>query len=157
MKRISSILPTAYCPLLVAYCLLLLLSCSPQARLNRLVRKYPELVRTDTVWRKDTVVFYGTKTDTIIKIWQKDTVIIKKDQLTLKYYMRNDSTIYLEGECDTVTIYRNVPVVVNSLTATPGRGWFVDFLLNNFLVLCLIIVLSIYIFRKKRIHDGKDH
>lgn len=105
---------------------LLLTSCAPQKRLNRLLKRHPELIKTDTVWRKDTVVVWGTKTDTIIKIWQKDTVIIRKDQLTMKYFMRNDSTIYLEGECDTVTIIRDVPTVVNSVTGVIEKASFLE-------------------------------
>lgn len=95
-----------------------LISCSPEQRLARMLKKYPELIKHDTVWKKDTITVFGTKTDTIIQIWQKDTVIIKNDQLTMKYYMRSDSTIYLEGECDTITIIREIPISVNSVTAT---------------------------------------
>lgn len=127
-------------------------SCSPQSRLARLVKKHPELVKTDTVWKKDTVIVFGTKFDTVIKIFQRDTVIIKKDQLTLKYFMRNDSTIYLEGECDTVKIIREIPVQVNSIEVKERtlREKIADFVYNNIIPLLLLMAFVFYLWRNKK-------
>lgn len=133
---------------------LLLAACSgPEKRLARFLKRHPGLVKTDTVWVKDTITVFGTRTDTIIKVWQKDTVIIKKDQLTLKYFMRSDSTVYLEGECDTVTIIREVPAVVNSVSVQemPGLGQRItDFLFDNILILILMGLVLYFVFRQTR-------
>lgn len=94
-----------------------LTSCTPQDRLNRLIRKHPELVKRDTVWTKDTVVVNGTSADTSFYFYQKDTVVIKKDQLTLKYFFNKDSTIYISGKCDTITVIKEVPTYINSVTS----------------------------------------
>lgn len=139
---------TAILPLLI-----LLASCSPEKHLARFLHRHPGLVKTDTVWVKDTVTVFGTRTDTIIKIWQKDTVIIKKDQLTIKYFMRNDSTVYLEGKCDTVTIIREVPVTVSSVSVqeVPSfRERAVNFLLDNIIVILLAMLIFLFLLRKNK-------
>ena len=138
--------------ILLGVALMCCVSCSPQARLARLIKKHPELVKTDTVWKKDTVIVFGTKFDTVLKIFQRDTVIIKKDQLTLKYFMRNDSTIYLEGECDTVKIIREIPVQVNSIEvkARTTREKIADFVYNNIIPLLLLMAFVFYLWRTKK-------
>lgn len=100
-----------------------LLGCTPEGRLARLVKRHPELIKTDTIWKKDTVVVAGTQKDTSFYFYQKDTVVIKQDQLTMKYFFRSDSTIYLEGKCDTVTIIREIPVQVNTITPVEQIPW----------------------------------
>ena len=71
----------------------LLFSCSPQKRLNRLIKKYPELVKTDTIVVRDTIrdtvniTTNLTRVDTIFSFSQVfDTITITKDNLTVRYY-----------------------------------------------------------------------
>lgn len=98
-------------------------SCDPGKRISRIVKRHPELVKTDTVWRKDTIITQGAQKDSTFHFYQTDTVFMKKDNLTVKYYFNHDSTIYLEGKCDPDTIIKMYPVQVNDLHVAKALTW----------------------------------
>lgn len=128
-----------------------LASCSPEARLSRLLKNHPELIKRDTVFKNDTIVVAARAVDTVIHYIQRDTVIVKENGATIKYYFNTkDSTVYLRGECDTIKIIREVPVVVNSVQAKP-LGWW-DRVKDYVIALCLGAILALFIlqfFRRK--------
>lgn len=127
-------------------------SCSPEKRIARIAKKY-NLVKTDTIFKKDTVIVEGAMRDTTIHYYQRDTVVVKENNMTLRYYYNiHDSTVYLRGECAADTIYRDIPVAVNSISVTDSkgiRGKVFDYLLNNILTLLLLLIV-IYIARRNR-------
>jgi hypothetical protein len=90
----------------------LLFSCSPQKRLNRLVKKHPELVKIDTITVRDTirdtinVTTELVKVDTIFSLNEiHDTITITKDNLTIRYYHDTvHDSIYISGKCDTIWV-----------------------------------------------------
>ena len=90
----------------------LLFSCSPQKRLNRLIKKHPELVKTDTIVVRDTIrdtvniTTNLTRVDTIFSFNQVfDTITITKDNLTVRYYHDTvHDKVYISGECDTIWV-----------------------------------------------------
>lgn len=122
-------------------------SCTCEQQLAHVVKKCPDLVGRDTVMRVDTIVVEMRSVDTIFHYLQKDTVIIKENGATIKYYYNTrDSTVYLRGECDTVRIIREVPVQVNSLEVKPRSWWdiikdYVIFTLLGALLILLIVVI----------------
>ena len=96
--------------------LLILSSCSPIKRHSRLVRKYPFVHTTDSVKLIDTIRVTTDKvvSDTIVhESLLFDTVIVTKDNLTVKVVKIRDS-VYINGECDTIfidkVIKRKIPV-----------------------------------------------
>ena len=96
--------------------LLILSSCSPIKRHSRLVRKYPFVHTTDSVKLIDTIRLTTNKvvSDTIVhESLLFDTVIVTKDNLTVKVVKIRDS-VYINGECDTIfidkVIERKIPV-----------------------------------------------
>ena len=98
-------------------CLILILfSCSPIKRHQRLVRKYPFVHTTDSVKLIDTIRLTTNKviSDTVVhENYLLDTIVLTKDNLTVKVLRFRDS-IYINGECDTIfvekIIERNIPV-----------------------------------------------
>lgn len=83
-----------------------LVSCSPQKRFTRLIKKHPELIQTDTFIRIDTVkvIVPRIEHDTaFIESLLYDTVRIEKERLKIKVWKQYD-TIHVQGECDTLTI-----------------------------------------------------
>lgn len=119
--------------------LLLLASCTPQKRLDRLIRRHPELVRVDSVKIVDTVITRDVSVDTMRVMNTHDTFIVNRDRLTVQVIRHQDS-IYVFGKCaaDTVVIERNVPVrVVEASTDEGVLKWLVP-------VLLVVIMLMLF-------------
>jgi hypothetical protein len=99
-------------PTLSLLLILLLSSCSPQYRLNRLLARHPELKIPDTLFIRDSVIVPQVQADTMFDLKTiRDTVIIQKDRLQVKLSRIHD-TLFLTGKCkgDTVYINRKIPV-----------------------------------------------
>lgn len=138
----------------IAILALTLASCSPEARLASIIKKHPELAKRDTVMRVDTITILPGAADTIIHYKQSDTVIIKENGVTVKYfYNTRDSTVYIRGERDTIQIIREVPVQVNKFELKPETRWerivrgFKDFIIP--LLLGAVLILLILQYRKR--------
>lgn len=101
---------------LSALLLLGLNSCSPEKRLARLLRNNPQLVKSDTIWTIDSIYTKGVLKDSVFNYFQTDTILLKQDKLTIKYYYNHDSTIYLQGQCAPDTIYKYYPSEINTIT-----------------------------------------
>jgi hypothetical protein len=104
--------------------LFLVISCTPQRRFNRLVKKYPYLLTADTLVVKDTVrdtiriTVPEVSVDTIVNAKDLyDTVTIEKDRVKIKVWRVKDR-VYINGKCDTIYIekpierivYRKIPI-----------------------------------------------
>jgi hypothetical protein len=79
--------------ILIALCVLLLLGCSPERKLNRLLKKHPELNRVDTI--RDTVwatVEY-VRVDTAFKYKVGDTIVLHHDRFTVRTIVRRDTLV----------------------------------------------------------------
>lgn len=132
--------------------LLVLTACTPQRRFDRLVKKYPYLLTSDTLIVKDTIrdtiriVIPDVQVDTVVNIKELyDTIAIDKDRLKVQVWRVKDK-VYINGKCDTVYIekpierivYRKIPVKYYEKTP-----WY-KILLNNVLGI-LLILLVVYI------------
>lgn len=132
--------------------LLVLLSCTPQRRFDRLVKKYPYLLTSDTLVVRDTIrdtiriTVPEVEVDTIVSVKELyDTIVLGKDRIKVKVWRVKDK-VYINGKCDTVYIekpierivYRKIPVKYYEKTP-----WY-KILLNNVLGI-LLILLIVYI------------
>jgi hypothetical protein len=88
-----------------------LTSCDPAKHIARVLKRHPELVKTDTVWKQDSVIVAGASKDSTFSFYQHDTVTLKQNNMTVKYFFNHDSTIYLSGKCDPVVKKYFYPVV----------------------------------------------
>jgi hypothetical protein len=142
MKKITYLL-------IIVSASILLFSCSPQKRLNRLVALHPELSTTDTIHIRDTTIIPETRIDTAFKdSMLDDTVIFSKEKLTVKLHRMRDS-VYVEAEygADTVVIEREIPVEkVIFKTADPKTvNNFARILNLNDYRIVILIVLGIFL------------
>ena len=125
----------------ILFLLLVLTSCSAKWHLNKAMKKDPSLLVRDTITVLDTfeVVTNKVKHDTIFKA-SKDTVILKKDKLTIKHYYHRDS-VYLYGECDADTIIKPYEVKVPYEKVVYKEkikwGWY------SFLLFCGVIIWNV--------------
>lgn len=126
--------------------LLTLSSCVTQRGVERWIKKNPDKLAIDSTFVVDTLRFITEKVhaDTIFSTHTQDTVVIRKDNLTVKTYFYKDS-IYVYGECDTdtVTIVQE-RWVGNTLNLEEKRNWFE----RNWLMLILIAGMLILILKK---------
>lgn len=92
-------------------------SCTPEGRLRRLLKKHPELVKSDTIFVADTIITTARSVDTVFAYYQRDTVIIREGKITQRYfYNTTDSTVYIDCNCESDTIVKEIPVIVNKPT-----------------------------------------
>jgi len=133
--------------LLILILSLSLIGCATENSVQRYLKKHGGTVQVDSVFVTDTLQYITEKieTDTVFSSHTKDTVIIRKENLTIKTYYHNDS-IYVWGQCDTdtVTIIQD-RWVGNTLTLGEKPNWFKE----NLLLLILSGLLTFFIIRKK--------
>jgi hypothetical protein len=110
-------------PLLIL--IVVMASCSPIKRFNRLVDKHPYLLTIDTVYVHDTVsvIVPEVKHDTaFIETELHDTVFIEKERLKIKLWEKHD-TIYVEGECEGDTIVKTIEIPVPVKYYETSKWW----------------------------------
>ena len=102
---------------LLAICLgvlVVLSSCSCEYHLSKAEKKCGSHVKKDTIIVHDTVITPRILHDTTFS-FSYDTVRFTKERLTVKYfYNTKDSTVYLQGECASDTIYKEIKVPYES-------------------------------------------
>lgn len=87
-------------------------SCGCNYHMNKVKSKCGFTTKVDTLTLHDTIKTERTIKDTLFK-HTKDTVVLKQNNLTVKYfYNTKDSTIYLQGKCDTVVkvVIKKIPI-----------------------------------------------
>ena len=130
--------------------LIFLVSCNPQNRLNRKVKRVENyaykhgLVIKDTIKVIDTVVIESYRIDTLNTFTRHDSVVIfNNDKVYLKYFydtLRQE--IYHEIECKGDTIIREVLVPVDKIKVIEKDNRF------NIILIVLIAALFFVILRK---------
>jgi hypothetical protein len=83
----------------------LIVGCSPQKRLNRLLTKHPQLTQQDTIVVRDTVTIQTYVHDT--------TTVINNERVILKYFhdtLTKEIHHYVECKGDTVYMEKLVPI-----------------------------------------------
>jgi hypothetical protein len=129
---------------LIISTLLILCSCTPQRRLERLITRHPELLTTQYIVVRDTIriTVPEVHVDTIVdKQTLVDTIYLEKEQLKVKVWMKGDK-VYIQGKCDTVYIDKvittKVPVKIYEKTPVWKK-------IINFIVTLIFIVVILYI------------
>jgi len=102
-----------------------LISCTPQKRLNRLVRKYPQLTQLDTIRIIDTIVIDNFNYDTIETVNYHDTtIIVNNERIEARYFydtLRQE--IYHEITCKSDTIIQNRFIPVEKVIVQEQKTW----------------------------------
>lgn len=123
--------------------LLLLTSCSPTKRFNRLIEKYPYLLTQDTLIVHDTITLYVPEvhTDTVVTLKQlTDTITLTKDRVTVKaWYVPKEKKVYIKGKCDPIYITKIVERKIPVKYYEKYPFW--KKLVNNILAFLIIFVI----------------
>lgn len=128
--------------------ILLLVACSPERKLQRLLAKHPDLSRTDTIVVRDTVVVPGDTVRQVVTL--HDTTVVESERQVI--IIRRVPTgspcdtaaivLDVEGQVKTDTVYTVTEVVVDRLVPcpTPAYNWWRTIALVMG-VLCLALFL----------------
>lgn len=93
----------------------ILVSCSPQQRLERLISHHPELSTPDTIGFTDTVITLLARLDTALPLVDLSVpVMLRHDRLELSMIRIRD-TIRLKAECKADTIIRTLRIPVEKI------------------------------------------
>ncbi len=126
--------------------LALLGSCTPQQRIARILKRHPELIKSDTIFKRDTIYTVSVEKDTVFNYYTKDTVVIREGKLTMKYfYNDHDSTVYLKGKCEADTVYKMYPHVISSVNVEESKG-FIGGIKSNLNTILISIILGFVLF-----------
>jgi hypothetical protein len=122
----------------------LIISCTPQRRPERLLRKHPELTSVDSITIHDTirVIVPEVHLDTVVTLQQLyDTVYLEQEQLKVKVWMDRYNKVYIQGKCDTVYIdkivTRKIPIRIYEKTPLWKK-------IINWIFVFLLIITVIY-------------
>lgn len=131
--------------MVIAIILLFVFGCSPQKKLNRLIKRHPELLQADTISFSDTIIRKGIRVDTFLSI-KFDTFTIKKGNLSIRGRIVHD-TLYLQAKVkeDTAVVERKIPynpVVVKELTFWEKYGTFIWILIFLLLIIVILYLIS---------------
>ena len=125
-----------------------LFGCTPQKRLQRLLKHHPELLQKDTVTVKDTFVINRTQFDTIVNA-HFDTINIEKERVKIQL-IKKDSLIYINAVTPGDTIVIEKKIFVDKIiypTEKPTTS-IRSKILNSFLATIVIMFLSLLILIK---------
>jgi len=79
-------------------------------------------VTADTIFKTIPVFIESVKYDSIFTSRQNDTIYLEKERLKIKYVRLPGDSVYIEGKCDSVTVIKEVPFIVNKEIKT-GLGF----------------------------------
>jgi subtilase family serine protease len=129
------------------FLILLVVGCTPQKRLNRIVRNNPHLLVKDTIRVVDTIVIDNYSFDTITSIEFHDTVIIQNnDRVEARYYydtLKKEIHHYIECKSDTIVKDRFIPVekvIIQEQTLWEKYG--------SLVIIALIFLIILRVFKK---------
>jgi hypothetical protein len=126
---------------------LLLVGCSPQKRLNRLITKFPQLTEIDTIYVRDTVVIesYNYDTTTIIRT-HDTTTVINNERVVLKYFYDTlRETIHHDVECIGDTVYTEKLITVERAVFRE-LSWWDKY--KEFVYIGLVLILVLFVLKK---------
>jgi len=130
----------------------ILCACSPQKRLERLLKQYPELCITDTINITTPVPIPAKNAEFVVNYTYRDTLIslYSADSMKLSYSVINDSIIkvFVHVPADTIFITQNIPVEKIKIIKPDNWGLFIEKI--PYVALALIsLLLAGFLFKKK--------
>ena len=126
---------------------LLLIGCSPQERLNRLMTRFPQLTEIDTIYVRDTVVVENYNYDTTTLIRTHDTTtVINNERVILKYFYDTlREVIHHEVECLGDTVYTEKLVTIEKAVFRE-LSWWDKY--KEFVYIGLVLMLVLFVLKK---------
>jgi len=124
----------------------LVIACSPQKRLNRLLTKNPNLLEKDTIVVVDSVIVenYTRDTTTIIEL-HDTTTVINNERVILKYFYDTlREVIHHEVKCLGDTVYVETLVPIEKAVFRELSWWdkYKEFIYIGLVLMMVLLVLK---------------
>ena len=131
----------------IALLILFLSSCSPQQRLQRLLKKNPQLIELDTIIVRDTVIIDTYNYDTLTTFVYSDTTTVINNEKTILKYFYDTLTreIWHEVECLGDTIIKEKVIQVEKVVYKQ-LSWWEQY---GTIVIIISLILGVLIVLKK--------
>ncbi len=129
----------------------MLIACSPQKRLNRLINKYPYLTETsiDTIFVIDTIIIDNYDTTVLSNIIKHDsTIVINNEKVYLKYFYDTvKETLIHKIECfgDTIIKEKIIPYKVEKVVYKE-LTWWQQY--KHFIIIFALLILALIVLKK---------
>lgn len=108
--------------LICVICGALFSSCSPQKRLQSLLKHHPELLQSDTLTIRDTIYTNPITIDTVFVTRTVDTILVTKENLTTQVIRHND-TIFILSKYNGDTIYIEKQIPIEKIKIIKPDNW----------------------------------
>ncbi len=129
--------------------LIILSSCSPSKRLDRLIERHPGLVIPDTLVIRDTISISRVRADTTLHIDSLfQPVVMEKERLKVEI-LRLFDTLYVTGTCEADTIIMEKMIPVEKIKLVKSN--LMEQLLNKLPWLIAILITLIILLILKRL------
>lgn len=127
--------------------------CTPQKRLNSLVKNHPELVKVDTLRITDTTFLNGSYADTVVSLLasRTDTIVLTHNNIITKVFTHRDS-IFISQTENPDTIIKTIAIphqFVQPVTKPSWWSWF------NWERACIAFLLLLLLMLKLSKRIGK--
>ncbi len=125
----------------------LIVGCSPQKRLNRLLTKHPQLTQQDTIVVRDTVTIqtYVHDTTTVLE-FHDTTTVINNERVILKYFhdtLTKEIHHYVECKGDTVYMEKLVPI---EKAVFRELSWWDKY--KEFIYIGIVLIMVLFLLKK---------
>lgn len=139
--------------ILIILAIIITVGCSPNKRLARLVKKHPELVSTETIYKSDTTIREKISTDSFfVTSHFTDTFTVVKDNIKYRI-IKSFDTIRLSIEVPADTIIKEIPITQNIVQPIETKGSLLKNIFYGLLLIILLYILINYYLKKY----GKHH
>ena len=125
--------------------LILLSSCSSQWHLKRAIKKSPDIIKTEYISIRDTVIVKGVEYHDTIVSKSIDTIEVVKEKLQLKI-IRTYDTISIQAKCLPDTIIRTIETPVETIVfkeKTPAIRYISSTVWGLAAILLIVAVIKI--------------
>lgn len=135
--------------------ILLSFGCTPQKRINRIVKKHPELATPDTVFLSDTITRPAIIIDTQFTLLIHDTIVISNGEATATIERTGENSFMFSAFVPADTIIKNHVIPYSTINATTPEAKkrersYTPFLVGAFVGLFIGLLFSLKFLRIKK-------
>lgn len=125
--------------------LVILTGCSANWHIKKAIKKDPSILETKIITVRDTVETFTNRVevDSVFMV-SNDTVVIVKDNLTIKHWIHQDS-VYIDGVCDSIFVRVPYEVQVPVETIRFEKKSPLDLILRWIPAILLVLIIIYFV------------